>query len=312
MKNKILKLIQDINSYGVSFPMNYIKISFCEKMDLEKERTPIFKETIKKINSSIDKINRNIEDYASIVELKNSYSEAYIYSKLNAFINISKVKEQDTKTPDYKVHFQDSDIYIEMKSLNMFEGVYKQKTIMQSAFNNKVKIESEIKNGANFASSVQEIAPYKSNTEDSIKTVIESLIDKINQNVKSGQYEHDTVLLIDFSNQLTLLSPTKLAVLEHYHDTETNSDVSGELWHVAFGEYGKQLKNIVKFEGDDRNKHQVLEKDGILTEHSFIKGLVFHINENFYYFSFINSENIKIVNLFEYLSSCTSSRYIRI
>lgn len=306
IRDKLLKLKQEINSVGSSFPMLYIKLDFVEKMELEAEQNSAFQEALSQIGQLADKALKNIENYNSLTEIKNIYSEAYILSKLQSLLNIQKIPETNSKTPDYKVKFRDSDIYIELKSLNMLGGTLKHKDIMNDSLDSKITAEEQIKKGAKVGFGEQEIQHYLSHNKKydprSTRLVIESLIDKINQNIKEEQYSlGDTILLVDLSDQLPLLSRPSEAIQEKYFDDIGNTKVSGELWNVAFGKLGDQILKPAEFEGAD-NLDGELEKEGILTCHPYIKGLIFHASEEFYSVAELTESNLNVTSCLEYLS----------
>lgn len=307
IKDKSLKLKQDINSVGSSLPMNYINLDFIQKMELEKKENQSFKEALIQIEKLTDKALQNIEDYSSIIEIKNIYSEAYILSKLQALLHINKIPELTTKTPDYIVRFRDEDIYIELKSLNMLGGTLKHKEIMNDTMESKIEVEDQIKQGSKVGLAEHVIQPYstysnKNYNSGSIKLVIESLIDKINQNIKSDQYAlGDTILLVDLADQLPLLSIPSDAIQKEYFDDMSGKYVSGELWNVAFGKVGDQIFKPAEFEGAD-NDDGKLSKDGILISHPYIKGLIFHANKEFYSIAEITKSNGNVIECLKYIS----------
>jgi hypothetical protein len=271
IRDKLLKLKKEINSVGSSFPMLYIKLDFIEKMELEVEQNQAFKEALIQIDKLTDSALKNIEDYNSLTEIKNIYSESYILSKLQSLLNIIKITELGSKTPDYKVRFRDEYIYIELKSLNMLGGNLKHKDIMNDSLDSKIKLEDQSKKGAKVGFSEQEIQPYLSHNKEydprSTRLVVESLIDKINQNIKKEQYSlGDTILLVDLSGQLPLISKPSEAIQEKYFDEFGDTKVSGELWNVAFGKLGDQILKPAEFEGAD-NLDGKLEKEGVLISH---------------------------------------------
>lgn len=306
VKDKLLKLMQEINSVGSSFPMLYVKLDFVEKMELEEEQNPTFKEALTQIDYLANKAIKNIEDYNSLIEIKNIYSEAYILSKLQSLLNIAKIPERDSKTPDYKVRFRGGDIYIELKSLNMLGGTLKHREIMHDSLDSKIAAENQINKGARVGFSEQEVQPYLSHNKKydprSTRLVIEALIDKINQNIKEEQYSlGDTILLIDLSDQLPLISKPSEAIQETYYDECGKNQVSGELWNVAFGKLDDQIFKPADFEGAD-NFDGNIEKEGILISHPYIKGLIFHASEDFYSVAELTENNLNITNCLEYIS----------
>jgi hypothetical protein len=307
VREKISTLIQDIKGMGCNFPMLYINLDFIDKMEVEMCVNDVFFRSLKDIEKHVDKSLKNIEDYAALVEIKNKYSEAYIYSKLNSLLVLDKVPENEArKTPDYKALFRGKNIYIELKSLNMLGGNSKHKEIMHDAFESKLYLEGEISKGNSVAFKEGEICPYDKGNADydprSVRLVIESLIEKIGNNIKNEQYScGDTVLLIDFSDQLPIISKPSDALQQHYYDGDSKSQVSGELWNVAFGRLNDAIYRASKFEGESNNDG-LLEKQGVLISYPFIKGIVFHYWGHFYSIAQMTRDNSPVIHLLEYIS----------
>ncbi len=306
IKDKALRLIQDINSVGSSSLLLYIQLDFIEKMEIEKEQDIVFRETLRKIDRQLNKALKNIESYTQQIQIKNAYSEAYVFSKLRSKLSIMKVPEGCEKTPDYKVEFRGEEIYIELKSLNMLGGNQKHKEVMEGALESKINAEEQILQGSGVGFGTQVIQPYfspnKSHNPRSVRTVIEALIDKINQNIKHDQYlSGDSILLVDLSDQLPLVSKASQAIQKQYYDDMGDAHVSGELWQVAFGKVGDPILKPPEFEGgssDDGN----LQKEGILITHPYIKGLLFHVDDGFYALAEIKEDNVNIIEMLNYVS----------
>jgi len=305
-KDKLLKLMQAVNSVGSSSPLLYVKLDFIDKMELEAEENTTFKEALSQIGQLTEKATKNIEDYNSLIEIKNTYSEAYILSKLQSLLHIDKIQEGDSKTPDFKARFRDEDIFIELKSLNMLEGTIKHRDIMHDSLDSKIEAEEQINKGKNVGVGTTVIQPYYSNNKKydprSTRLVIESLIDKVNQNIKEQQYSlGDTVLLVDLSDQLPLISKPSEAIQEKYYDDYGKTEVSGELWNVAFGKLGDQIYKPAEFEGAG-NVDGELEKEGVLVSHPYIKGLIFHASEEFYAVAELTESNSTVTDCLVYIS----------
>lgn len=135
------------------------------------------------------------------------------------------------KTPDLKVMFRGSPIYIEIKSLNMADGQLKHKQIMDKGSKMKIDLEAQIKSGKAIAISETIIQPYsrkdKPYNTKSTKMMIETLIQKITNNLKQEQFNQgDTLLLVDIATQLPVPHPES-AIRENY-DIHSNK-VSGVL-----------------------------------------------------------------------------------
>ncbi|MGD0231747.1 MAG: type II toxin-antitoxin system HicB family antitoxin [Syntrophorhabdales bacterium] len=339
--DKLLKLKQEINSLGHNHPLLYVQLGFVEKMELDSlHGIGTFSPYVTTLHTLVDKCLSKYDDYGSFTELKNTYSEAIIFSKLNSVLNIEKVLESSSKSPDFKTTFESNTIYIEMKSLNMADGPLKHKNIMESAFEGKARLEAKLAEarkaqktqGNIIVSDARVDEPYLSSGKpydpSSRKLVVETLIDKIRQNIKKEQFSlGDTVLLIDFSDQLPLPEKPEQSLQERYvgeywDNTEVFENAQnlsmtdhmkylssveaelkrkryiwqakGCLWHVLFGEMGTNLV-------EPEDPSEVLEKQGILKEYDFVKGVMFHIDGGFYA-CMRDVQPTTIFNLFTYLS----------
>ncbi len=100
------------------------------------------------------------------------------------------------------------------------------------------------------------------------------LLAKLNQNVKSSQLKMGpTFLVCDLSSLKHPSDPKKSSLIVN-NDNIYNCFSSGELWHIAFGEYGDRILNVIEFEGKS-NVSGKLQRDGVLIEHKELIGVVF-------------------------------------
>ncbi|WP_075185076.1 hypothetical protein [Teredinibacter haidensis] len=309
-RDKLLKLMQSVNTYGVSCPLLYIKLDFVEKMELEVDENIVFKKSLLDMDSLVDKALQDLEYYESLVCIKNSYSEAFIYAKLQSLLHIEKIPETSSSTPDFKVRHKANDIYIELKSLNMVEGNLKHKTVMHSAMNAKIDAENQIANGSNVGFGFHVIQPYKTGSKeyeaDSVRLVIEALISKIGQNIKREQYGlGTTILLVDLADQLPLHSQQEESIQQQYYDIDNRAKLSGELWYVAFGKIGDEIYKISGLKGGQCSDGR-LQKEGVLREHPYIKGIIFHVKDCFYGLAPLTRENVSATHFIEYITTAHS------
>jgi hypothetical protein len=307
---EIIQLKKDVRTYGMSWSLDYIKSFFVEKLELEattKSCDPVFKKTLSKMRNLIEKIKNQIDDQESLLELKNIYSETYMYTKLKSLLFIEGISESLIPTPDFKITFQGSPIYVEVKSLNMVDGILKHQEIMKTALDNNIEREVKMRTGQGYASSAQIVQPYRSSgkvyNRTSQKMIIETLIKKISGNIKESQYRHgDTILLIDLSDQLPVPDPD-LQIRSEFEIL--GQKVSGALWYAAFGQPNDEIYKLADSERD--NYIEILEKEGILYSYPYVKGLIFHTDENFYSLARSGEKNVNIISLMEYLSPKTFS-----
>lgn len=217
----------------------------------------------------------------------DEYREALTYLMLKEkFPNSDRIPEEKTKTPDFKIPFIVYDngdevnysIYAELKSMAFSDGNLNYKNTMEQGLNAQIELEIQVQQGKNVAFAITEIQPMhksgKKYNPSSTKYAIESLIEKIEQNIKPDQFSFgDTVLIIDLK-QLTLPSFGEEGAMPVYVEQQFNSFVSGVQWNVAFGKRGHLLFKQIEFEGKE-NTDGELEKEGILVSRDWIKALIF-------------------------------------
>lgn len=303
--DKVLLVKQNINDVSHSPLLNYINLNFIYKIEQESGDS-LFLSAADKISKYCDKILKNIQDIDSARSLKEAYSEAYMLSKLRSMVCIKSNPEiHGVKTPDFEVNFNNETFFIEMKSMSMLNGNLIYNDIMEESLTGKIEIEEQLSKGKRIAFSVQVIQPYykgQANYSSASSLIpIEAIIEKISQNIKEGQFKSKALLLIDFSDQLCLNSSPEQAMSEEI-STNSREMFSGILWHVALGRIGQ---NIYRCDpGMTSRLEGPLTKNGILVEHEFVKGIVFHIDNN--YFSFCinkhDSFDKNINDFLEYIS----------
>lgn len=305
LKEKILSLKQNVNLVGASPHLDYIKTEFVEKIELESHKDIVFKSAFDKMYRLVDKCAICIEDYESIRELKNAYSEAYMYSKLKSLLVIDKVPEALTKTPDFKVTFAGSPIYVETKALNMADGSFNDRRHMNAALDVKLELEKHTRKDGDFRSGSYSVQSCESSNKPYVlgtTNIIQVLIDKIDNNLKKDQFNlGDTVLLVDICDLLPVPFPQDS--IQEVYDRRDGCKVSGVLWHTAFGSVDSLIYEGSEFAGKFVTKQ--LDREGILNSSPFVKGLIFHINENFYALAKVADQNTRVIDMVRYLCPTT-------
>lgn len=338
LSEKILRLKQEINTIGHNYPLAYVHIGFVDKMEKDSSR---FSDCLIAMNTQVDRCLQKYEDYRAFMDMKDTYSETLILSVLSSVMDIAKISEGSSRSPDFRVNHLGNTIFIEMKTLNMAEGTLKHRDIMEEAFEGKIELERQIeeqkkiKKEGNIVASVMRCdMPYysanRSYDSSSPKLVTETLIEKIRQNIKEEQFSFgETILLLNFSDQLPLYESPLESLQENYiAEYVDNSGIldyleqnelsieeqenfwnsmeavqrqqvwrypaKGCLWHVAFGQVGTALT-------PEDEKQEILEKEGILLEYDFIKGILFYIDGKLYA-CMKNTLPNSIYEFFRYLS----------
>jgi hypothetical protein len=77
------------------------------------------------------------------------------------------------------------------------------------------------------------------------------------------------------SQQLTIHGSPRENLKREFVGQYSGQLQSGELWHLAFGEIGMPMKQVLDFDGP-ANADRPLARQGLLRRHPFISGILFH------------------------------------
>ena len=258
---------------------------YCKKLDNLANTDIFIKEKIGKIISELD-LAGSIDYNDHYRTAYNNYNEAICYYELKnkGFVIRNIPENRKQPTPDFEIEFSYDNwnketitkkIYIEVKSLSFADGNNLYKKIQENALNCNIDLEEQRKKGKQICTTILEISPL-GNRVNGLTSEIEEINKKINNNIKSKQYQYgnsnDTILLIDLSQYIF---PFKLEdCLPIYPNIENKCCVSGRLWMLAFGKKNERIFGCPEFEGKccfDKD----LEHSGILVCNDNIKGIIF-------------------------------------
>ncbi len=243
--------------------------------------------------------NFSIGRVEKLIDAFDVYNELYNFYILSKKIKIEPIATKSIKTPDFKCTTQNGqDFFIELKSLGFSEGNLNYNKTIEEGYKCKIDLEKQLKTGKKIAFSAMSVSPLKKENykSHSIKYNIETIIDKINNNIKHGQFNNEyNSLLIDL--RLIPITEWKYNSLPFYQENRYKSIVSGILWNVAFGKMDDNIFMPIEFEGKE-NIEGRLSRNGILIDYDDIQTLCFNIyglgniSEN-YFTGFYRSNNDK-------------------
>lgn len=300
---RILKLQQETNSITFNPLLNCFEQQECKLIDDLSETDTFIKEKQQKILSFID--NLGIDFSSKLNNAFNEYNEAIIYLTLKQkFGIIERIREGNGKSPDFKITVKESDqpidYYIELKTLAFADGDLNYKKAIERGIDAQISIEKQINDGKKVAFGEIIVQPLYKHSKKydiySVKYVIETYIEKIEQNLKSGQFDRgNTILFVDLK-QTGICSDIKEASVPFFKESQLSSIVSGVLWNVAFGKIGHLILKPIEFEGKE-NIDGDLTKNGILQEYEWIKALCFITYENFKTRKFVGFHRVQDENV---------------
>jgi hypothetical protein len=280
--NKILRLKQETLSITTNPVLSTFNLDECKYLD-DLYATDTFVK--QKIDNCLAYLRGLAIDFSpGYRSAYEEFTEAIVYADLSKKCQVTRVPEAATQTPDFNLVGNGENpfnIYAEVKALSFLDGNLNYRDAQQSSLEAHISIEEQAQAGHNIAFGETIVSPFHKNGKlPSTKELIEIYIDKINNNIKPGQYLlGDTILLIDIK-QLLLGSKWDQSGIAFYQEGLLKSIASGLLWNTAFGHAGEMIYQPIEFEGKP-NTDSPLEKNGILVDHNYIKGLVFATYENF-------------------------------
>lgn len=302
----VLPLHQAFAGIGRNYTLSYLSkenVDLIDGFNGELEIREKIRATIRDLGQICADCFKNLSDHNRFVDLKNGFAELLIYVKLCGHVEIKKIAESATKSPDFQLKFEGLDFYLELKALNVAGGQSSLESMTDDSIRAQIDLENQVDAGKRVAFSEQVIQPYyragQPYDPQSTNMVTEILIDKISSNVKSGQYELGTTgLIIDLSEQLLLHGNADSNLNREFSDPPDFVPQSGELWHVAFGSPGMRMKKAVSFLGEN-DADKLLTKMGILNQYPFIAGIMFHYSGNFWGAAIRRRNNINFIKLME-------------
>lgn len=268
LSQKFLQIIQETNSISTEPVLDIVDRDMVDVIVNRAENDSYLNSMVQEMTKLAFKIN--IEDTETKIQLFNLYAEASLYVELLSKVSVERVQETEEKRPDFRINFRGNDYFAEIKSLSSVDVLTKARKEQYEALEGQINLEEQLKNGKKVPFTERVVQPYfkggKAYSPYGRKLVIESIVDKVRQNFKAGQYKiGETILIVDLGHLIIPGNPLE-ELLPVYYDNYTKYCISGILWHVAFGRLGMQI-----FRPDPAGRSNIdgiLEREGILIENA--------------------------------------------
>ena len=222
----------------------------------------------------------NIEYSQQHESFYDDYSEVtlYLYLQSKGLAVFRVPEEKNKKKPDFKISLGTNTVYIENKCIKPMNPQYNlkvyQNKVLKSLYNLAAKIK---KHGIHFGEPVC-YQPYLPNNKTKYSSVsnllvINSIIEKIEQNLKKNQITNNTILNID----LSLLGLNSVLTSSAFiYDVGDKLVVNAPLWTACFGVYGMPI-----FQFDftpNGNLEGYLSHKGLLVKNDYLNALSFRFD----------------------------------
>jgi hypothetical protein len=215
-------------------------------------------------------------DYTAIAQAYEIFEEAFIYITLSdKQLPLSRTPGTGghaQKRPDFQCDHALGRFFVEVKTLDFQDGPLRHDDIANNALDAKANLEIKSRRPGVHVGEPVSISSHRpgSTATDRIETAIK----KIRGNLKREQIIYGpTVLVVDLT-RLLLDGSHPSALLPSYYHSTSQACVSGELWHVGFGQPNDLILVPPEFEGAT-NIDRRLQQTGILLEYPELMGLAF-------------------------------------
>ena len=187
------------------------------------------------------------------------------------------------KTPDFEASYGSAAAAcFEVKTLSVVSGEYGIDECLHSSVEANVEIEAKLKRGDKVAMAESEARPYgkRPSEEGALTAVINTLIEKAEQNIKQDQFANRPTFLVLNLSVIPPMVTKPVALRPSYPDDYLfDKAVTGEMWAMAFGRIGMPIQVNPEFEGKPCVE-AILDKVGILESEEFkcVAGILFMVH----------------------------------
>ncbi|WP_114944394.1 hypothetical protein [Microvirga calopogonii] len=176
--------------------------------------------------------------------------------------------------PDLECELDGIRFFVEVKALEVQGGKYHHQGIMNEALEIQADLDERAKEPGVHVGGALELSGFKVGATRADR--IESLIEKIENNAKFDQLTYGPTVLMVMLGRLPSDADGPYALVPAYMDETSYSPnvLSGELWHVGFGQPGNLILDWVEFEGA-KAIDRLLSKEGVLHSRPYLVGVAF-------------------------------------
>jgi hypothetical protein len=279
--------IQAIQETGAVAPNHYLTFlsNAVKEVDTASPSDPCLSDYVKELSSLIIKtVNfalnaKETEKFAQILGEAHFYLLCKEKGVILERVTGGGYKE---KKPDFKL--KDHDVFFEVKTLSVVEGHQSINQSLNDSMESQIEIDEQFQNGFQIASSEMVVQPYGEKPYEkgkgALTTVIETILEKTRNNLRSGQFKNNNTFLVLNLSMLILLCHDTRALRPAYCDDYIFKKVmTGELWMIGFGQPGMAIFTAPEWEGKPCIE-SFFDKEGILVSQDYedVAGLLFMIH----------------------------------
>ncbi|WP_157218000.1 hypothetical protein [Flavisphingomonas formosensis] len=246
---KLSGLTQDLSLTAIDLPT-------LRTIDEKAHSDPAFKNFVGQLCAKLGEVQSapDAKAYAQFFEI---YGEAIVMLLLRARkVRVKRLPEAKTSMPDFECETDDGKrFFIEVKSLDVVDGIYRHKEMLHDALDSEVEHERQRRQGKRITASEREIAPYRKSGADptydprSLNRVIDTLRSKWRQAFKASQFAQGPTFALAVVDRLVLPASQDDLAPYYFDDALDGGVSSGVLWQAAFGREGGLVLRRPDFAG---------------------------------------------------------------
>ena len=271
-----LRHAQTINQFAYSHSLAQVQLETLKSIDREGHSDPTFGRFVQDL---VAKLGRKTEMFDAVAysQFFEIYGEAITLQWLRSRpgVEAGRVEESRVKgegRPDFicSIHGGDQ-FYIEVKSLDIVDGEFRHREMMEDGLERQVEMEERVKEGQRVTFVEGEIAPYRGVGQlqgydlCSLKLVIDTLRDKCRSAFKPSQFEMGPTFALAVIDRLILPGRHHALAPYYYAPEPAGCCLSGVLWHLAYGRIGTPIFRAPDFEGKP-SLEDFLTTDGLYSD----------------------------------------------
>ncbi|KTS08062.1 hypothetical protein SB2_17800 [Methylobacterium radiotolerans] len=237
------------------------------------------------------------------------YGEALVCrllrERVGSRLRIAKIQETSDPGPDFACEL-DVDrhgrpetlrFYLEVKSLDIVAAPQRLPEMMDEALAVQVELERQVNAGKRVAMAEGEVAPHRpfgaSPDYDprSTRQAVENIVGKAASNFKNAQFRRGPTFALANLLRLPIPGQGVGTLTRAYDDPMFGPNLSGALWHVAFGRVGQRIVRPEDFPGAGGDDGE-LRRAGLLADPALALGtpglIVLHWDHGYRFDGFLD------------------------
>lgn len=265
-----LKHSQELSGLTTNASLLAVERDVLLDIDLLAHDDATFATFVRDMVAKLDQV-KSAPDAIAYSQFFEIYAEAMVLRYLRGRGIPTKRIADSKSAPDFECELEHGRPYfIEVKALEIVDGQFRHKEIMDDGLKPNIELERQIAEGKQVAMATDELAPYRKAfgvgdyDPSSLKLVIDTFREKCRQAFKPSQFKRGPTFALIVADRL-ILDGWSSALTPYYFDEHFSACVSGVIWNAVFGPVGAPVLRRPEFEGKP-NVEGYLDSPGLYAD----------------------------------------------